>query len=144
MIDFLHKVTFSDIGNAASILGLLLTVLVFIGLRSIKRSYIFTARVPELLKKLVAHASSIAAYQKDFSNSQQEIQLELAGTEIVLKSLRRKVSRSTRGSVRRVLKVVKDSNGPNQSHDNVWTIYVEMQKLIIEVQELQSDLKWGR
>ena len=144
MINFFQNITFADISNAASILGLLLTILVFINLRSIKRSYIFTARAPELLEKLVKHGSNLSAYLKDFSNSRQEIELELAGAEIVLKSLRSKVGRRAKGSVKRVLKIVKSSNGTNHTQDSLWTIYLEMQKLITEIQELQSDLKWDR
>ncbi len=144
MINFFKQLSFSDISNVASVLGFLLTVQVFINLKSIKRSYIFIARAPELLEKLETHASNISAYQNDFSNSIPQIELELAGAEITLKFLKSKVNMSAKGSINKVLKVVKKFNGVNRSKDNLWLVYLEMQKLISEVKELQSDQKWER
>ncbi len=142
MLELLKKVTLSDLGNAASIIGLLLTIMIFINLRNIKRFYIFTARVPELLEKMRQHAGKISSYQEDFSNSGQEIELELAGAEITLKSLKGKVSRRTKSSIKRVLKAVKNYDRTEKDQDKLWAVYVEIHKLIAEVQELQSDLKW--
>jgi len=144
MSSFPKGITLSDLGNAASILGLLLTILILLSLRSIKRFYIFTARVPELLEKLIKHAGNIASYQKDFSGSNREIDLELAGAEIVLKSLKSKVGSHTKSSVRRVIKCVDNYNRTNQDQEKLWGVYVEFQKLITELQELQSDSKWER
>ena len=136
--------TLTDIGSAASILGFLLTIIIFLTLRSIRRFYVFTARVPELLKKLINHASKISEYQKEFSNSQQEIELELAKTEVVLNSLKKKVSRQTKSAVNSMLKTVKSYNNSSNDSNSLWAVYVEIQKLITEIQELQSDLKWER
>jgi len=142
MLEFIKGISYSDLGNSASILGLLLTILIFINLWTIKRFYIFTARVPELLKKLCKHSGAIAEYHKDFSNSHREIDLELAGIEIILKSLKGKVIRKTKSSVNRVIKCVRNYNRIGQSQKDLWAIYVEIQKLITEIEELQSDLKW--
>jgi len=136
--------TLTDIGSVASILGFLLTILIFLTLRSIRRFYVFTARVPELLKKLINHARKISEYQKEFSNSQQEIELELAEAEVVLNSLKKKVSRQTKSAVNGTLKTVKTYNNSSNDSKSLWAVYVEMQKLITEIQELQSDLKWER
>lgn len=136
--------TLTDIGSAASILGFLLTIIIFLTLRSIRRFYVFTARMPELLKKLINHASKIAEYQKEFSNSQQEIELELAKTEVVLNSLKKKVSRQTKSAVNSMLKTVNTYNNSSNDSDSLWAVYVEIQKLITEIHELQSDLKWER
>lgn len=136
--------TLTHIGSVASILGFLLTILIFLTLRSIRRFYVFTARVPELLKKLIKHARKISEYQKEFSNSQQEIELELAEAEVVLNSLKKKVSRQTKSAVNSTLKTVKAYNNSSNDSKSLWAVYVEMQKLITEIQELQSDLKWER
>ena len=144
MLEILKRITLSDIGNVASILGLLITILVLINLRNIKRFYVFTARVPELLEKLGKHAGKISVFQKDFSNSGREIELELAEAEIVLKSLRTKLNRQAKSSAKRVLNTVKRYNRTNPNQESLWTVYVEIQKLISEVQELQSDLKWRK
>jgi len=133
----------TDIGSVASILGFLLTILIFLSLRSIRRFYVFTARVPELLSKLKKHAGEISKYQKEFSDSQQGIELELSRAEVVLKSLKKKVSRQTKSSINNVLKTVKTYNSFNDSK-RLREVYIEIIKLIDEIEELQSDLKWER
>ena len=143
MMELLKNITLSNLGNAASIVALFLTFLIFINMRKIKRFYVFTARVPELLEKLANHASKISAYQKDFSSSTREIKLLLAETEILLKSIKSKVgTRQIKSSVKRVLKIVTQYNPATQDQDALWTVYVEIQKLVSEIQEFQSDLKW--
>ena len=142
MLELLKRITLSDIGNAASIIALLLTFMIFINLKNIKRFYIFTARVPELLEKLGKCAGKISSYQKDFSNSSREVDLKLGEAEIVLKSLKSKVIRPTKSSVKRVLKVVKNYDRTEKDQEKLWAVYKEIQMLIIEVQELRSDLKW--
>jgi predicted PurR-regulated permease PerM len=135
----------TDIGSVASILGFLLTILIFLSLRIIRRFYVFIARVPELLSKLIEHAGEISKYQKEFSDSQQEIELELSKAEVVLKSLKKKVGRQTKSSINKVLKTVKTYNN-NSFNDSkrLWKVYVKIQILIDEINELQSDNKWKR
>ena len=142
MLALLKRLTLSDFGNIASIIALLLTIVIFFNLRNIKRFYSFTARVPELLEKMGKHAGQISSYQQDFSNSSREIELELGKAEIVLKALKNKVSRGTKSSVKRVLKAIEYYGRTEKDPDKLWTVYVEIQKLIEEFQELQSDSKW--
>jgi predicted PurR-regulated permease PerM len=134
----------TDIGSVASILGLVLTILIFLSLRKIRRFYVFTARVPELLDKLTKHAGKISEYQKEFSNSQQEIELELSKAEVVLKSLKKKVSRQTKSSINNVLKTVKTYYNSISDSKSLWEVYVKIQILIDEIKELQLDIKWER
>ena len=138
------NITLADIGSLASILGFVLTIFILLALRSIRRSYRFTARVPELIAKLINHAGEIAVYQKEFSYSHQEIQLELAKIEVALKSLKKKVGRNTKSSINKLLKNVENYSNNSNDPKNLREIYVEMHKLISEIQELQSDLKWER
>lgn len=143
-MEFIQNTSLSDAGNVASIIGFLLTVVVFFNLRSIKRFYVFKARAPELLERLIEQSSKIALYQNDFSNSFQEIDVEVARVEITLKSLKQKLRGSVKASTGRVLKQLEKYNKQSKSSENLWHLYVDLQKLIAEVRELQSDLKWER
>jgi hypothetical protein len=51
--------TLSNIGSVASILGIGLSLYVIYNVREIRKSYLFTARAPALLKSLRAHSSNI-------------------------------------------------------------------------------------
>ena len=143
-MDFLKVIKLDDLANLASIVALVLTIVIFMNLRSIRRFYKFTARVPELLNKLIQHARKISEYQKDFATSHREIDLEIAEAEVVLKSLKNKVNRQTISSISRVLKTIKTYNRQRYNSNQLWEVYIEMHKLIAEIHELQSDLKWEK
>lgn len=143
-MEFIQNASLSDAGDVASIIGLLLTFFIYFNLRSIKRFYVFRARVPELLERLIDQSSKIASYQQDFSNSLQGIDVEVAQVEITLKSLKQKLNGSVRASVVRVLKQLERYENQTKTSDNLWHLYIDLQKLIAEVHELQSDLKWER
>ena len=101
------KITFSDIGNAASLLSLAITIYLFYAVRRIKSFYVFKARVPELTEQLGTHGSKLALLHGDFKDSRELILLELGRTEVKLKSLRRKkIGRPTKKSVNEVLRLI--------------------------------------
>jgi hypothetical protein len=134
----------SDIGTVSSIIGLLLTVIVFINIRKIKNFYLFRARVPELIDKLSVHSSNIASYQYESSDSLQNIPLELAKAEVVLQSLEKKLKGQTRISVQELLKIVREFDVSNNTRDDLWNIYVGMMKVIEQIKDIQEDLRWER
>ena len=70
--------TLSNIGNVASILGIGLSLYVIYNVREIRKSYLFTARAPALLKSLRTHSSNIKDLLKEFETSIEEIETELA------------------------------------------------------------------
>lgn len=137
-------ISLSNIGSWASIIGLVLTIFVLLNIRSIKQFYLFSARVPELLEKLTKHAASISTHQKNYPTTHQELTLELAGVEMVLNSLYDKVNRKTKKSVKKTIDSIILPKTGQASKDEIWSIYIQIHKLITEVEELQSDLKWER
>ena len=136
------KIDFSALGNTASIISLIITVYLFYAVRKIKSFYVSKARVPELIRELKEHASHLAEFHRDFEDSSEQVLLEIGKAEVTLKSLRNKVQRPTRKSVSRVLKLIKTYTPFYRTKDNLWKIYVEMQKLIQEIAGAQSDRDW--
>lgn len=51
----LRSETFAIAGTISSIISLILTFYVFLDVRQIRNYYLFSARVPELIKKLHLH-----------------------------------------------------------------------------------------
>ena len=100
--------------------------------------------MPELLETLTKQASNLLSYQKNFPSSRQEIDIEVAKIEISLESLRKKLRSSERSSVKRVYKEIKSYETQSKSSENMFHLYLELQKLIAEINELQSDLKWEK
>ena len=133
----------SILGNIASIVGLALTILVFLNTKKIKEYYLLRARVPELIDKLTECSSKLAEQHREFEESRDLISVELGRAEVVLKSLEAKLKGRGRDSVRSLIKSVKNYDVKTQERDSLWAVYVGMTKVIDELRDLQEDLKWG-
>jgi hypothetical protein len=144
ILNFLKGEAFSIFGTVASMISLVLTVWVLINVGKIKSYYMFAARVPDLNKQLKQHASEISAYLNDFEGFLPQIQLELAQTEIVLRSLKNKLDRQPKKSATQLLKVLRHYDLNSGDKDGLYSIYVDMRKLESEIEDLQEDLKWER
>ncbi len=101
------SLTLGSIADVLTILGFILTVAVFLNVRKIKRGYLFTARVPELIEKLRAKTAELVPLQLTFKESSEQVQLALGEAEGLLESIRRKVDGSARAAVVRALKHVR-------------------------------------
>ena len=144
MLHFLNEAVRAAIAFAsdiASIVSLGLTLLVYFNVRKLRRAYLFTARVPELIEELSAKASSLASLHGAQSKSQ--IQVLMAESDVLLRSLKSKVGGNSRAAVNAVL-VATAEYQLNDSSDIVWRVYVAMQKCLAELRQTQLDLKWDR
>ncbi len=140
----MNEITLSDIGSLSSILGFIVSVFVLYNLRVIVRSYMFKARVPALQKKLSTHTSHLIRYLNDFDGSIQSIKEELAKSQIVLNSLRRKLKRPAKGSVKQALKLIDTYKKDHKNENKLRIVYIEMLKVVEEIKDLKADLKWER
>lgn len=68
----------ADFGSLASIVSLILTILIYLGLQNIKNSYIFRIKSPQLLRFLQSKTSELNKLAEDFPASGKQISDELA------------------------------------------------------------------
>lgn len=115
-----------------------------LSLRTIKASYLFSARAPELAKQLRSHATSLAEYLNDFGGFEAKIREELATAEVTANSLARKIDWRHRGPVKHLGKAIKRAAKTQLSEPGIRTIYIEIVKVNQYVKDLQADLKWER
>ena len=153
LLEWLNIVTLSEsgsivsinTGSIASIVSLLLTIIIFIAIRKIKSYYIFTGRVPELVKSLNKIASEINNCLNDFKGAIHKISMELANAEVTLKTLRNKINnRSLKKSISKLIKQIKGYKTINDGEKKLRDIYIKLRKIIREIKELQKDQKWER
>jgi len=139
---------FSAIANLLEIIGFVLTVIVFFSIRRIRSFYVFKGRVPEQTEILDKHASALYEFYKTFSDSFQQIKLELKIAEGTVNSLRKKVDRPTRRSLDRVLELITEYNKAGliapKDKDDLWDVYAEMRKAVDELRNLQQDVTWEK
>jgi len=141
--------TIGPVGNMSSIIGLVITLFVFFTLRRIRRQYIFRIRGPQVIKKLTASASKIIDFLNYYPSTRREIHTELAIVEALVNSLKEKLVPSYKSSIKVVVQLVrkfrKRARGAEETYgtyDEVFAIYNELQKLIVETTECQTDTKW--
>ena len=117
----------------------------FFNVRKIRAYYSFTARIPGLIDRLGEHTSGLANYLRDFENSLQPIDEELAKSEATLEALQKQVDRPTRILIKRILeKINKYKQTRRKNSDEFWKIYIEMLKITAKVEHLQEERKWER
>jgi hypothetical protein len=137
--------TLSNVANVASILGIGLSLYVIYNVREIRKSYLFTARAPALLKSLRTHSSSIKDLLKEFETSIEEIEAELARCSPILESLKRKVGRHERRSISVVVRQIASNKSLSaESKNTAWDIYKELLKIEEELRNLHKDRQWER
>lgn len=161
LTEILKATTLSSIGSLASIASLLLTIAVFIGVRNIRRYYVFTARVPELSERLSSLASKISSQLNSKSEgSTREI---LADIEVTLNSLVRKLDnplkKQAKDIVKEIRKLEEDPgilrsllNFVHIGHETdaevetrelkLRQIHISIYKLTAECKEAYEDARW--
>ena len=84
--------TLNIAGSTASLFSLLLTALIYIGIRKIRRFYIYIARVPELNEKLENSATEMSEHLDQFKGNSTKTHEILMKAEVSLKSLSLKIN----------------------------------------------------
>lgn len=149
-------------GSISSILSLALTFAIFLGIRKIKRFYIFTARVPDLNERLIKIASNISSALTSGSFDTTTLTEILADAEVTLKSLTRKVKNPLRSDANKIIKEIRNlercngffckllgfwgsKNAPDDedSYENqIRKIYLDLYRLNAECREVYEDARW--
>jgi hypothetical protein len=137
--------TLTNTGSLASILGIGLSLYVIYNVREIRKSYLFTARAPALLKSLRTRSSKINDLLKEFETSIEKIEAELARCLPVLESLKNKVGRHERKSISEVVQLISANKTLSAGSKNaVWDIYKELLTVEEAMRNLHKDKQWER
>ncbi len=163
IIKFVNGEYVTAIGIIASILSLIISFFVLINVRRIRRSYLFRARVPELIEKLSNTASSISEQLNYFDGMTVNISKTLGDAEVNLKSLKSKVKGELNKDVKLLLSQIdslnsmdtsffkslkklfgKESSVNNENYKiKIQKIYVSLYKITEKSKNILDDYQWG-
>lgn len=160
-VDVFSGKTITAIACASSIASLLLTFVVFLGVRKIRKFYIFTARVPELNQRLSDIASKISSQLNGNSLESTVVTETMADAEVTLKSLSRKVGNPLKPQAKKIIKEIRlldkregilavlfssrdngQQNTANSREERLRRIYIALYKLNAECKEIYEDARW--
>lgn len=162
IIDLINSRFGTAIGIISSIASLIVSFFVFLGVKKLKKYYLFKARSPVLASKLSEVASSLSDQLNYFSGMTIELSKSLSKAEAHLESLEKKVDSDLKRSIKSVLCKIRSVNhannsflnkfksilNPNQKDrdeelkNNIHNIYIELYKLNVRVKNLLEDHRW--
>ena len=121
-----------------------MTLWILSDLRRIKSRYLFSARVPELARKLRTHSSSLSDLLNDPAANSSQIAEELAAAEVTVSSLSGKLTGGVKKSANSLAKTIRTTQKTGSDVALLRDIYLAMIKLQEELKNLELDLKWER
>lgn len=140
-----YPILFTRLGSISSIIGLLLTILIFYRLRRIHRNFLFQARIPDLKRKIKQHRSKLSTFLNTYDDSVDQIEIELKKCQSNLGSLKPKVERSLRGQIKRIVRHIKNisRSSSHPSKEEIRIVYRSLVFIEQELENLSEDIKWG-
>tara|TARA_B100001063_G_C16748468_1_gene548896 strand:+ start:971 stop:1417 length:447 start_codon:yes stop_codon:yes gene_type:complete len=138
------------IGSAASIIGLTVTIFLFIEARSIRKSFLRTARLPELNKDLAKATSEISSHIKTWENNKEPALEKFLHAKALLENVKKKLPQNERRMVERYLNLLQPKRSLLKKReiscldrDEAFKLYSELNGLVTSLRELDKDNTWN-
>ncbi|MGU9887367.1 hypothetical protein [Serratia marcescens] len=139
-----------DISTAMTILGFILTVIVFYKVRYIKKSFMNRARLPDIYKNITIKTSSISRLIPDWNNSKNKINEELTTCIALLEVLMTRTPPELKQIIRELLSKLIKKKGfferksmiVIENPDMAWEIYRDLSRVSTYLENIVEDLKW--
>ena len=136
-------------GSAASIIGLIVTIFLFVEARSIRKSFLRRARLPELNKDLAKAASKISVHIKTWESDNEATLEEFSHAKALLENIKKKLPDEERKMVERYLNrlqpkgLFKKREISDLNREEAFQLYSELTGLVTSLRELAKDNTWN-
>ncbi len=139
----------NKIGSISSIIGLVVTVFLFIEARSIKNSFLRRARLPEVNRELLKFTSQLSERLKDWENSKTDAIETFSQIKALLENIKPKLPSEEKKKVDEYLQqlhpkkyLIINGSLSDLNEDDAWDRYTELSGLVTTLQQLAKDSKW--
>lgn len=131
-------------GSLASILGLGLTIWVWLKVRNIEGHFLFRVRFPSLKRQLGQHCASISRHLNSFPESANDLEIELKKCQSDLKNLHSKLKGQSRASASHILTQIDELPSPLTAdvRQNIREIHLNLVILEKDLENLKEDMQW--
>lgn len=140
----------NTIASVASIIGLVVTIFLFIEARSIKKSFLRRARLPELNKDLAKATSEISAHIKSWESNKEPALEKFSHAKALLENIKNKLPEEERKMVEKYLiklqpkrLLVKKREISELNREEAFKLYSELNGLVTSLRELAKDNAWN-
>lgn len=139
----------NKIGSISSILGLVVTVFLFIEARKIRNSFLRRARLPEINKELTKATSNVSEKLKNWDTDKMPALEAFSNVKALLENIKAKLPAEEKRKVSDYLNrlqpkkylVIKTSIS-ELDENAAWELYTELSGLVTSLQQLAKDSKW--
>ena len=139
----------NKLGSISSILGLVVTLFLFIEARKIRNSFLRRARLPEVNRELAKLTSKISDDLKKWESDKNPALETFSNVKALLENIRPKLPSEEKRKVASYLSrlqpkryLVVRSSISKLNENNAWELYTELSGLVISLQQLAKDSKW--
>ena len=143
IIEFWAFITSAELGTLASLAGAGVSIWVLISVRAIRKHFLFTARIPQILEDLQSNASTLNTGIADFDASREMIDVELARCHANLLNLSSKIGGNTKKNVRKLTEAIEKYHAGDKKRETARHIYTLLNGLMQQIKNLREDTKWG-
>ncbi len=139
---------FSDIlsstGSVASIGGLIITIVVMINVRRIRKGFLFRARFPELLGRLENYTNELPILLESFNANRTEIEQTLSACNADLRNLSTKIdNKFLRNDIVKLMRMISDVGRVElESKEIVSNIFLKLSFLVQSLKNFKNDQDW--
>ena len=139
----------NKIGSISSIIGLIVTIFLFVEARKIRDSFLRKARLPEINKELLKVASKVSGQLKNWGTDRIPALEAFSNVKALLENIKPKLPSKERKEVGDYLKQLQPkkylfirSSISELDEDTAWELYAELSGLVTTLQQLANDSKW--
>lgn len=140
----------TDLSTCLTIIGFILTYVVFNQVKSIKNQFLSKARLPQLNEQLGAASSKIIELLRERDANLNLIAVELSNCAGIIENIIKKLDRTNREPAQSLLNKLRQRKWFKRKivhikltdTDQVWEIYNELTFLNTNLAELMKDSNW--
>lgn len=139
----------NNIGSISSIIGFVVTILLFLEARKIRNSFLRRARLPEVTRELSKSTSKLSEHLKGWDYDKTPAVEEFSKVKALLENIKSKLPPEEQKKVgnylvrlypKKFLVIVSPLSNLNE--DDAWERYTELSGLVTALQQLAKDSKW--
>lgn len=138
-----------DLETALSLLGFVITLLLFHEAYKLRLSFLRRARIPEMIEELKAKSQIMSKNINDWNNQHRSFIEQALIIKGILENLKEKLVSSEKKKVIKFLDMLKpkkwfifDKKLTELKEDEAWIIYAELSSVITSLVQHEKDSKW--
>lgn len=139
----------TDIGSVSSVIGLFVTIFLFIEARKIRNSFLRRARLPTVTRELSKITSQISKSLKNWDQDKSLALEKFAKVKGLISNIKKKLPSEEQKQINEFLSKLQptkyfifQSSISDINLDMAWNLYTDLNTVVTTLEQLIEDSKW--